>query len=273
MGEPILIKKLTVEELTITCDVTMMGGGIVTDITNVGGGEGEIFAGLDTNTAQLRTLVAGAGIDITTAGDTVTITSEGASITNPAIGSGATAVANAAAYGVGATASAPRSLALGTDAAATAAGSTALGAGSRTEVINTTNIAGPIIIRRTAGVSPADAFVYWAGAVVSLATEVINLSAIATYTIGIPAGARFYPSGALVVDRGGTISTAALVSFGNESLLGVYASGVSITGESSRLAAFLDQRGATSLRVHIDSPAGSEALCRIVWQGILIQDE
>jgi hypothetical protein len=50
------------------------GGGSITDAENIGGGPGEVYSALDTDTLQLRTLDTGsAGLSVNTSGDKVVI--------------------------------------------------------------------------------------------------------------------------------------------------------------------------------------------------------
>jgi hypothetical protein len=53
------------------------GGGGLQSVDNIGAGTGEIFSDITGSTINLRTLVAGAGISITTVGDEVVITNTG----------------------------------------------------------------------------------------------------------------------------------------------------------------------------------------------------
>ena len=58
--------------------INLTNGGTLQNVTNVGVGTGEIFRDITSATVNLRTLVAGVGISISTVGDNVFIVNTGA---------------------------------------------------------------------------------------------------------------------------------------------------------------------------------------------------
>jgi len=216
-----------------------------------------------------------------------------------AIGQASTASANAAiAIGVSSTASEAGGIAIGQSSSATGGGvalggsanvsadnTVALGIDSVARILKTTNIAGGIITRKdnAEGFSAADKFAFYAGALVTLTTEELDLTAIADTLITIPTGCRFYPDSVdlILTTLGGTVTAQPFIRAGISGTPALYLAIVQTTALTATLFnrerqnTLLTNIGATTLSAGVTTGAtGSSTIKgRFVFKGLLVEIE
>lgn len=265
----LFISDLTVDSISSsnTSDPNIIKG------INVGSGAPLVRDNLD-GEINIRTLQAGSGVTVTTIGDVTQISSSALAPTNPSIGSGSSAAPDASAYGVDAIASQSGSLALGTGANATGVNSVSIGSDSINPINDTINMSGGMLIRNTTGVSPTDAYKFWAGGMTSYGTQIISLTTTGMYAINIPTGARFYPMMAMIINivAPNVPNAPAVIGFGNNSGGTTY--GTMTTDGTTRMVSLFDLNlPATQLRVTVNTSNVGAGSCRVLWLGVLVQTE
>ncbi len=166
-----------------------------------------------------------------------------------AIGELAEAGNSASALGILAIASGTSSVSLGDEATSTALKSNALGYQANARIGETTQINGAIITRKDSGEPLADYFFNFAGAVITLTTPEVSLTAVADTTITIPSGCRFYPDEVdlIVTTVDGSITTQPTIRAGITGTLAQYLAAVITTNIGTGTPLYARERKPTLL--------------------------
>jgi hypothetical protein len=161
-----------------------------------------------------------------------------------------------------------------------AQGATALGFQARAQVDYTTNIAGAIALRSTAGFGTPEPLIvpipllHWAGAPALVGSAVVNLATV--LDLGVPDGALFYPDGLRVFNADGDEPpTGASVTLDAVRVVHNAAAGAPFAsmayGGASRFAAAATGGPARQVRVRLDRPEGANSgRFRVALQGVFV---
>ena len=180
-----------------------------------------------------------------------------------------------------------KAAALGPDAHALADHATALGSAARVRLAATTNISGPLVTRR--GTLEEDelpdggaysALQHGAGALVTIASPTLDLTAAASTSVALPARSRFFVHEIQVLCTAATSVTAQpTVRAGTAGSPAAHLSATATTqltaaGNRERYHPAAWETGVTDLQASVTVAANATALLgRFIWLGILVEDE
>lgn len=189
---------------------------------------------------------------------------------------------NSSAFGIANLTSGLRSTGLGFKNVASGIGATAIGDRGVARIQDTTNIAGPLIIRKDDGEPITDAFRVFAGAEVIIMTDEVNLTAVADQTITLPAGCHFWWSecGIILTELTGVIGSQPTIRMGITGTPAKYVGPVATTLLTATLKRerydnWQVDDGETSLvaGVTVGAVVGTSMSGRFFWRGVLVEDE
>ncbi len=173
--------------------------------------------------------------------------------------------------------------AIGYQANAHGADSNALGYKAKALIDDTTNISGVIITRRDDSTISGSEVKFGAGAIATITTEEIDLTAIADFQITIPSGALFYPDEVdlILTTIGGTVTAQPFIRAGKSGTLAFYLAIVQTTaltatlGNRERKATLLTNAGSQTITASVTTGAtGSSTIKgRFVFRGLLVENQ
>lgn len=184
---------------------------------------------------------------------------------------------NSVAFGTGSAAAGTSAAAYGASASAPATNSVAIGANAVARLENTHHVAGLSLLRKATGDS---ATIPFSSEVICLATGIVDLTTTdATVTLTIPTGASFFPDQIDIIQL--TTGTAdATLQFGdssgsNDTKYGTVSQGNAAAGDRQSLTGLPDLGAPTNgvLQVKVSVGDASAGTCRVVWRGMLLENE
>lgn len=180
--------------------------------------------------------------------------------------------------GFNATALNEKTIAIGEESLVSGLYATGIGYGAKANIAETTQLQNCIITRQDAGEgSPQRNF---AGALVTITTEEIDLKALGTFTIPISTGAKFYPDAVdLVITNASIVTVQPFIRVGITGTVAkllaiVQTAALTATYDRQRFNTLLSSAGEQNLRVEITTAATATTMKgRFVFRGILIENE
>ena len=170
--------------------------------------------------------------------------------------------------------------AIGAAAENTASSGQAIGAAAVNRIQNSTNIAGAQIIRKSDGTADVSPYLYMSGAEVIIMSPVVDLESLATTTVTLPTGVKFFCNEVGVIATTITaLVTQPTISWGDTGdhakfVAAAITTTLTATGARQKRTTILDDSGVTSLTAEVTvQAAGTTVFGRYYWKGFLVESQ